>query len=98
LRAVLELHGDSVSVAAEGFQGLAMALDLKPDLVLCDIGIPGIDGFEVARRLRSHPDLARTRLVALTGYALPEDVAKAREAGFDEHLAKPFDPAALRRL
>jgi CheY-like chemotaxis protein len=98
LRAVLELQGDSVWTATEGLQGLAMALDLKPDLVLCDIGIPGIDGFEVARRVRSHPDLAGTRLVALTGYALPEDVAKAREAGFDEHLAKPVDPDALRRL
>jgi CheY-like chemotaxis protein len=64
-------------------------------MILCDIGLPGLDGYEVARRLRSEKTLASVYLVALTGYALPEDLAKAKEAGFDEHIAKP---ASLERI
>jgi CheY-like chemotaxis protein len=64
-------------------------------MILCDIGLPGLDGYEVARRLRAEKTLASVYLVALTGYALPEDMAKAKEAGFDEHIAKP---ASLERI
>lgn len=66
-----------------------LALELKPDVVLCDLGLPDIDGYEVARTLRSNGALPGTRLVALSGYAQPEDRQRARSAGFDAHLPKP---------
>ena len=72
--------------------------ELLPDVVLCDIGLPGSDGYDVARALRADPELAGVRLVALTGYALPEDQRGRAEAGFDAHLAKPVAPEALQRL
>ena len=69
----------------------------RPDLVLLDIGLPNIDGLEVARRIRQLPDFARIRLVALTGYGSEEDRRKSLMAGFDEHLVKPVDRDALAR-
>ena len=95
LREVLEFDGHSVQLANNGGDGIAKSLSFRPDMILCDIGLPGLDGYEVARRLRAEKTLASVYLVALTGYALPEDMAKAKEAGFDEHIAKP---ASLERL
>ncbi|MBI5510397.1 MAG: GAF domain-containing protein [Deltaproteobacteria bacterium] len=89
LREALELEDHEVAVAYDGPGGVRMARELRPEVVLCDIGLPGMDGYEVARAFRSDAALRSTHLVALTGYALPEDVAKAKEAGFDAHLAKP---------
>ena len=86
---VLRLGGHEVEVAHDGAEGLRRAAEWAPEAVLCDIGLPGIDGYEVARRLRAEAAGKRTLLVALTGYALPEDLRRAREAGFDAHLAKP---------
>jgi PAS domain S-box-containing protein len=86
---LLRLEGHQVSVAHDGRRGLEAALAWEPDVVLCDLGLPGMDGYEVARRLRAGG--SRARLVALTGYAAPEDVERARQAGFDAHLAKPPD-------
>jgi PAS domain S-box-containing protein len=86
---VLRLGGHEVEVARDGTEGLRRAAEWRPEAVLCDIGLPGIDGYEVARRLRAESAGKRTLLVALTGYALPEDLRRAREAGFDAHLAKP---------
>jgi CheY-like chemotaxis protein len=89
LREALELLGHEVHVSNDGPAGLEAAGRFAPDVVLCDIGLPGIDGYEVARRLRRlQPGL---RLVALSGYALPEDRERARHAGFDAHMAKPPD-------
>jgi CheY-like chemotaxis protein len=68
-----------------------------PDIALVDIGLPGIDGYEVARRARAH-DTRRPVLIALTGYGQPEDRQRAREAGFDDVLVKPVDPASLATL
>jgi CheY-like chemotaxis protein len=62
---------------------------VKPDVVLCDIGLPDVDGYEVARALRQEESLRSTRLIALSGYAQPEDKLRARDAGFDAHLSKP---------
>jgi PAS domain S-box-containing protein len=98
LRDALELAGHEVDVAADGREGIVKARALHPDLVLCDIGLPELDGYEVARALRADPATARLRLVAISGYALPDDVRRAREAGFDHHLAKPPDLARLREL
>jgi len=89
LAQVLELGGHRARVARTGKSGIALAQDLKPDVVLCDIGLPDMDGYEVARVLRANRDLATTRLIAVSGYAQPEDKKRAKEAGFDAHLAKP---------
>ena len=91
LMEALRLRGDVVDVALSGPEALAKAKAFIPDVVLCDIGLPGMDGYEVARRLRSEAGLCRARLVALTGYALDDDIEKSREAGFDFHMAKPPD-------
>jgi signal transduction histidine kinase/ActR/RegA family two-component response regulator len=88
---VLELHGHEVRVARDGRSGIEAARELRPDVVLCDLGLPDVDGYDVARTLRREAALDRTRLVALSGYAQPEDRERAHAAGFDVHLAKPPD-------
>ena len=100
LREALSLSGHEMTVAYSGSQGLEAARANRPDVIFCDIGLPGIDGYEVARAIRwdSDPKLRRTFLVALSGYALPEDVAKSREAGFDRHIAKPPSIEALEKI
>ena len=95
LRNLLELDGHAVQVASDGRTGLERAFAFRPDLVLCDIGLPGMDGYEVARSIRRDPALDHTLLVALSGYGLSEDVRRAREAGFDRHVTKPPTLAAL---
>jgi len=86
---VLEMEGHRVHVAIDGASGIAKARELEPEVILCDIGLPDIDGYEIARTLRAADALRATRLVALSGYAQPEDRRRAIEAGFDAHLAKP---------
>jgi CheY-like chemotaxis protein len=97
LKEALELSEHEVDLAFTGPEGIAKARALKPDVVLCDIGLPGLNGFEVARTLRADPGLEGTTLVALSGYALPEDVDQAKAAGFDLHVAKPPDLTVLER-
>ena len=89
LRDVLELDGHEVTLAATGSEGVRLAHASRPHVVLCDIGLPDMDGYAVARALRRDETLERTFLVALTGHALPEDRERARAAGFARHLAKP---------
>jgi PAS domain S-box-containing protein len=96
LRTLLEFEGHAVEVAYDGLAGIRSARAFRPDVVLCDLGLPGVNGYEVARELSCDDALRSTRLVALSGYATPEDVARAREAGFDEHLAKPVPLDRLR--
>ncbi len=95
---ILELDGHRVTIAHDGRSGIELARRLRPDVVLCDIGLPDLDGYAVARELRRDGALRETRLVALSGYAQPEDRERAREAGFDAHLAKPPDLDALKRV
>jgi two-component system CheB/CheR fusion protein len=97
LRELLEMDGHQVAVAHDGPTGAPKELELRPDVVLCDIGLPGMDGYEVARALRKDPRLRGTFLVALTGYALPEDQRRATDAGFDAHLSKPPSVEQIRR-
>jgi PAS domain S-box-containing protein len=97
VRETLEMSDHEVAVARDGEDGLVRVHAFKPDIVICDIGLPGLNGYEVARRIRADGSLSPT-LIALTGYALPEDQAKAFEAGFHHHLAKPFEFAALEEL
>ena len=96
LRDVLELEGHDVHVAADGQLGVELVLAVQPDVVLCDVGLPALDGFEVAGRLRAAGSTAT--LVALTGYVSPDDVQRARDAGFDYHLPKPTDLNKLEAL
>jgi two-component system CheB/CheR fusion protein len=95
LRMMLELEGHDVRVASDGGEGVTAALADPPDVVLCDIGLPGMDGFAVARTLAADARLSRARLYALSGYATPEDARRAREAGFLALLAKPASPEQL---
>src|SRR5262249_52707539 len=86
LRSMLELWGHEVREASDGARGLETATEFRPDVALIDVGLPGIDGHEVARRLRAAEPSKGLRLIALTGYGLPKDAQEAREAGFDAHL------------
>jgi signal transduction histidine kinase/CheY-like chemotaxis protein len=95
---LVALYGHEALVAHDGPEAVAMAEAERPDLVLCDIGLPGMDGYEVARRLRRDAALAGTRLVAVSGNAQPSDVERAAAAGFDLHIAKPPDPHAIEQL
>ncbi len=95
LREILQFSAYVVDVAYNGPEGLAKARTFNPHIVLCDIGLPGMDGYAVARAIREDPALNHVALLALTGYAEPEDVARARDAGFDAHLVKPPDIQAL---
>ena len=97
LRVSLELEGHRVEAADDGLRGVEMALALRPDVVLVDIGLPGLDGYGVAARLRAA--LGReVVLIALTGYGQPDDRERTRHAGFDAHVVKPVDPDTLARL
>ena len=93
LAAMLELRGHGTRVAYDGRDALAAARGSHPDIIFLDIGLPGMDGYEVARQLRADPALAATVLVALTGWGSEDDKRRAREAGFDVHLTKPVDVA-----
>jgi CheY-like chemotaxis protein len=96
LRMLLSLAGHQVETASDGPTGVRRVREWRPQVVLCDIGLPkGMDGYAVARALRAEPAVAPLRLVALTGYGREDDVRIAREAGFDQHLVKPAEPAAL---
>jgi CheY-like chemotaxis protein len=97
LRAVLEAEGHHVAAAVDGLAALELAATLRPEFVFIDLGLPGLDGFEVARRLRAS-GAKDTYLVAVTGYGQPEDRRRVEAAGFDAHLVKPVDPDALQRL
>jgi CheY-like chemotaxis protein/two-component sensor histidine kinase len=97
LKMVLEMNKHVVEVAYSGSAGIEKAHAFRPDVVLCDIGLPGMNGFEVARSMRGDPDLHAVPLIALSGYARAEDIEKAMAAGFDVHLAKPPDFEVLER-
>jgi CheY-like chemotaxis protein len=91
------MNGHTVAVAYDGKSGLAMARGFAPEIVLCDLGLPGMDGYAVARAFRS-AEGAVPYLVALSGYAQVEDLERAKDAGFDRHIAKPPTLQTLDRL
>lgn len=98
LATLLRMKGHDVRVVYDGLAALAAAAEHRPEVVLLDIGLPGMDGYEVARRIRQHEGLRRPVLIAMTGYSREEDLHRAKEAGFDHHLAKPVEFAALLQL
>jgi PAS domain S-box-containing protein len=98
LQMVVSTMGHEAETAHDGGAALEAARSRRPDIVLLDISMPGMDGFTVARRLRSEPGLRQIRVVALTGFGQQDDRRRTREAGFDDHLVKPVSPEDLRRL
>jgi PAS domain S-box-containing protein len=98
LSTMLQIMGHDVRTASDGLEALEAAEAYRPDVVLLDIGLPKLNGYEVARRLRQQPWGRGARLIALTGWGQEQDRQRAKEAGFDEHLVKPVEPAALERL
>ena len=91
LALVLSASGNNVRTAHDGVQALAVAREFRPEIVLLDIGLPGMNGYEVARNLRRMPELSHPVLVAVTGWGSEEDRRRTREAGFDHHLTKPVE-------
>ena len=98
LALLLELLGHRVRVFSEGAAALASASADPPDVMVVDIGLPGIDGYEIARRVRRDPHLRHAVLIALTGYGTEDDRRESKAAGFDHHLVKPVEPRALEDL
>jgi PAS domain S-box-containing protein len=97
-RMMLELAGHEVLEAEEGLTGLELLKATRPDVAVIDVGLPGLNGYEIARRFREEPDAERVMLVALTGYGTPEAVERSRQAGFDHHLIKPVNAEALQEI
>jgi CheY-like chemotaxis protein len=92
---LLRLQGHEVRVAHDGPTALEIATGFRPDLIFLDIGMPGMDGYEAARRIREQPGLGKVVLAALTGWGQKEDRRRTAEAGFNHHLVKPPDPKAM---
>ncbi len=97
---ILKLEGYDVQLAFDGVTGLEAVRMFHPAVILMDIGLPGIDGYEMARRIRQDPELnaGLDLLAAVTGYAEPEARRRSKEAGFDQHLVKPVNPEAVLAL
>jgi len=97
LALLLKLGGHETASVYTAVDALRHASVFRPDVVLLDIGLPGMDGYEVAQKMRELPGLRDIRLVAVTGYGRSDDRLRAREAGFDDHMTKPVDYAVLER-
>lgn len=98
LALLLELAGHRVHVARDGHEALAAAEQLRPEVAILDIGMPGLNGYQVAREIRARPWGRTVRLIALTGWGRQEEQQRARDAGFDHHCTKPTDPQVLYAL
>ena len=97
LAMILKLGGHETASVYTAVDALERAAAFRPDVVLLDIGLPGMDGYEVAQKMRELPGLRDIRLVAVTGYGRSDDRLRARDAGFDDHLTKPVEFAVLER-
>jgi CheY-like chemotaxis protein len=95
---LLELGGHEVRVAYDGPAGVRAAREWPPEVVFCDIGLPGLDGYGVAAELRNHAGTARTRLIAVTAYGSDEARRRSAQVGFERHFVKPVDPDELQAL
>ncbi len=98
LRYLLENDGHEVKVAADGIAGVALAREFRPDVLLLDIGLPRLSGYDIAKEIRSDDSLRNVVIIAITGYGQPEDRARAMASGFDHYLTKPVEFGELRRL
>jgi CheY-like chemotaxis protein len=97
LRELLEMRGYEVFEACDGIQALTMVKEVSPDLLVLDIGMPGLDGYGVIRKIRSHPGHANLPVLAATAYAMRGDREKVLEAGFDGYISKPINPTELKQ-
>ena len=95
---MLELEGHQVTAADNGQTGVELIAEAKPDFALVDCGLPVLDGYQVARKVRETPALSNTVLIALTGYGQPQDIEKALDSGFDHHMVKPVEMDDLREV
>jgi len=98
LAMLLTLAGHEVRIATNARQALETAPEQEPEVVICDIGLPDMDGYTLCRELRKFPALRGTCFIALTGYGQTDDVRRALDAGFAVHLTKPVEPARLREV
>ena len=98
LRDLLTGSGFEVVEAADGQTGVAKARSERPDLILMDIQLPGIDGYEAARQIKAAPDLQATPIIAVSSLAMKGDEQKARASGCDDYVTKPYSPMQLLRL
>jgi two-component system, sensor histidine kinase len=98
LRVLFEMYGHEVHEADDGPSGVELVLRVQPDAAFVDVGLPGFDGYEVARRIRAAPSGRRVQLIAVTGYGLPADQAQAKQAGFNHHVVKPVHPNQVNAL
>jgi CheY-like chemotaxis protein len=98
LSMLLKLKGYIVTTAASGLEGLQVAQTLQPAVILCDISMPDMDGYETCRRIRQHSWGKSMILISLTGYGQAQDIQRSLEAGFDKHLVKPVDVTMLGQL
>lgn len=98
LAMLLRDAGHRVECASSALYALTLARDFRPEFVFLDIGMPGMNGYDIARALRSHENRNKLLLIALTGWGQPSDIQESREAGFDLHLVKPLDTASVKRL
>lgn len=98
IKTLLSYQGYDVAVALTGPAGLHLAETTCPDVILCDIGLPTMDGYEVVESLRRQPETANLYVVAISGYGHPEALARSRQAGFDDHLVKPLDMSRLQEI
>ncbi len=98
LALLLEIQGNEVRTAQDGLEAVEVAAELQPDVILLDIGMPRLNGYDACRRIREQPWGRETVIIALTGWGQDEDKRRSREAGFDHHLVKPVEPTALAQL
>lgn len=98
LVALLKAEGHEVQYAINGYAAISVAAKFLPEVIILDLGLPGLNGYEVCTRLKREPNFKDTRIIAVSGYDKEEDRARARAAGCDAHLAKPADPKALLAL
>jgi CheY-like chemotaxis protein len=98
LAMMLKLMGNEVRTAHDGLEGVQVAAGFRPTFILLDIGIPMLNGYEACRRIRQYSWGKNVTIVALTGWGQEEDKTRSRQAGFDSHLVKPVEPAALAKL
>jgi CheY-like chemotaxis protein len=91
-----KLWGHTVEIAYDGIAALEKVGEFKPEIILLDIGLPGLSGYQVAQQIRANPELSGIRLIALSGYGEEQDVLRSREVGFDNYLVKPVSVAALQ--
>jgi CheY-like chemotaxis protein len=98
LCSMLEQLGHKTAVTFNGIDGITKAKEFSPDIIFCDIGLPGMNGYEVAKSIRSDNSLADVFMIALTGYASPKDIERAMNSGFHKHIPKPIDMAAINQI